>query len=328
MIATSLVLAIGIATVAEAPQGPRPGAPPPAADAFLIVPLSVHILTSRDLKLADCKLRDADITRIVGKLNTIWSKAGIYFGLEAIVREAAAQTERFRQVVERKKGEIAVLDYLTLLPKPSRGIDGFHAFFFHELPMNGSALVNDIVIVTEQAQLKPVEGGIDEPIPRMLGFTIGVALGLEARRAPETSLLALGTTGTDLSAGDVDRARRVANTVTGVMTIDEAQKAAAAAQAAGQADRAKRLRSWLAEIAAVKKANAKGRRARNDPPASSKVNSDCGPQPAWCWLGLLLPGASVHCRIAGSIPRASREISTCMHTSRTIRRSPGECARL
>jgi hypothetical protein len=39
--------------------------------------------------------------------------------------------------------------------------------------MNGSALVDDIVIVTKQAQLNPVEGGIDEPIPRVLGFTIG-----------------------------------------------------------------------------------------------------------------------------------------------------------
>jgi hypothetical protein len=169
MIATLLVLAIAIATVGDATQGPRAVARPPAAKVSLIVPLHVHVLSSRDLTLADCKLRDADITRIVG-----------------------------------------------------------NAFFFHELPMNGSALVDDIVIVTEQAQLNPVEGGIDEPIPRVLGFTIGVALGLEARRVPETSLLALGTTGTDLSAGDVDRARRVANTVTGVMTIDEAQKAAAA----------------------------------------------------------------------------------------------------
>jgi hypothetical protein len=261
MIATSLVLAIGIATVAEAPQGPRPGAPPPAAAAFLIVPLRVHILTSRDLKLADCKLRDADITRIVGKLNTIWSKAGLYFGLESIVREPAAQTERFRQLVELKKGEIGLLDYLTLLPKAGRGTDGFHAFFFHELPMNGASLVDDIVIVTEQARLNPVKGGIDEPIPRVLGFSIGVALGLEARREPETSLLAMGTTGIDLSASDIDSARRVAKTVTGVMTIDETQKAAAAAQAAGQADRAKRLRARLAEVAAAKKADVKGRRA-------------------------------------------------------------------
>jgi hypothetical protein len=91
----------------------------------------------------------------------------------------------------------------------------------------------------------------------VLGFTIGVALGLEARREPMTSLLALGTTGTDLSASVIDRARRVAKTVAGVMTIDETQKAAAA----GQADRAKRLRAWLAEVAAAKKADVKGRRA-------------------------------------------------------------------
>jgi hypothetical protein len=90
MIATLLVLAIGIATVGDATQGPRAVALPPAAKVSLIVPLHVHVLSSRDLTLADCKLRDADITRIVGKLNTIWSKADIYFGLESIVREPAA----------------------------------------------------------------------------------------------------------------------------------------------------------------------------------------------------------------------------------------------
>ncbi len=107
----------------------------------------------------------------IGKLNTLWSKAGIYFGLETIVREPAAQTDRFRQLVERKNGKLGVLDYFTLLLKPGRGFDGFHAFFFHDLPMNGASVVEDIVIVTEQARLKPVEGGIDEPIPRVLGFS-------------------------------------------------------------------------------------------------------------------------------------------------------------
>ena len=124
--------------------------------------------------------------------------------------------------------------------------------------------------------MNPVDEGIDEPIPRVLGFTIGVALGLEARREPVTSLLALGTTGTDLNTSDIDRARRVAKTVTGVMTIDETEKAAASAQAAGQADRARRLRSWLAEIGAANKATAKGRRAANDPPVKSNVESECG----------------------------------------------------
>ena len=54
---------------------------------------------------------------------------GIYFGLDSIAREPAAQTERFRNVVERKNGKIWVVDYSTLLPRPSRGFDGFQLFF-------------------------------------------------------------------------------------------------------------------------------------------------------------------------------------------------------
>jgi hypothetical protein len=278
MFATSLLLAVGIATAGTDPQGPREGARQPAKDVVLILPLRAHVPTSRELELADCKLRDADVTRIVAKLNTIWSKAGIYFGLESIVREPAVQTERFRQVVERKNRKLGVVDYLTLLPRPSRGFDGFQVFFFHELPMNGTSLVDDIVIVTEQAELNPVKGGIDEPIPRVLGFTIGTVLGLEPRRMPETSLLAVGTTGIDLDAGDVDQARRVASTVAGVMTVDDVQKAAAAAQAAGKSDRAKLLRSWLTDLADAKKRTIKGRRAGNDPPAPAAVKNACGPE--------------------------------------------------
>jgi hypothetical protein len=112
----------------------------------------------------------------------------------------------------------------------------------------------------------------------VLGFTIGVTLGLMPRRAPETSLLAVGTTGTELNAADVVLARGVAKTVEGVMTVEEAQKAAVAAQAAGQADRAKLLRSWLTEIAAAKKAPAKGRRTADVQPARAAAKNECGPE--------------------------------------------------
>jgi hypothetical protein len=143
--------------------------------------------------------------------------------------------------------------------------------------MNGVSLVDDIVILNEQAQLNAVNGGIDEPIPRVLGFTIGVTLGLTPRRAPETSLLAVGTTGTELNAADVALARGVAKTVEGVMTVEEAQKAAVAAQAAGQVDRAKLLLSWLTEIAAAKKAPEKGRRTADVQPARAAAKNECGP---------------------------------------------------
>jgi hypothetical protein len=247
MLALSLLLAIGLATP-SGEQGPaRDGAQPSGADTVLIVPLRIHILTTPDLDLADCKLRDTDVTRIVGKLNKIWRDAGIYFGLESIVREPAAQIERFRLLVELNEGKMSAEDFALLLPKPSRAFDGLQAVFFRELPMNGAYLGDDLAIIQEGARLNEVKGGIDEPIPRVLGFTLATALGLEARQGPGTSLLAMGTTGVELDPREIERARRVAKTVKGVMTAAEAQRAAVAAQAAGQAERAKRLRAWLEE---------------------------------------------------------------------------------
>jgi hypothetical protein len=248
MFAAPVFLVIGLATLTDRPEPLGDLAQPIASDRFLIVPLRAHVLSAPDLELANCKLKDADVTRLVGKLNTIWNKAGIHFGLESIVREPAAQRDRFRLMTELTGGELEMSDFQLLLPKPSRVFDGLHAVFFHELPFNGAYLGDDCAIVQEGARLKPVAGGSDEAVPRVLGFALGRALGLQPRREPETSLMALGTTGVALEADDVARARRVAQTIKGVMTTSEARQSASAAQAAGQADRAKQVRSWLAEI--------------------------------------------------------------------------------
>ncbi len=248
MCAAALVLVTGIATFAGWPQPLDEAAQPITSDRFLIIPLRAHVLSAPDLELADCKLKDADVTRIVGKLNTIWNKAGIHFGLESIIREPAVQRDRFRLLVELKAGEMEMTDFQLLIPKQSRLFDGLHAVFFHELPFNGGYLGDDCAIVQEGAQLKPVVRGSDEAMPRVLGFALGRALGLNPRREPETSLMALGTTGVAIDADDTERARRVAKTIKGTTTFADARKAAEDAQAAGQADRAKRIRSWLAEI--------------------------------------------------------------------------------
>ena len=55
----------------------------------------------------------------------------------------------------------------------------------------------------------------------------------------------MGTTGCALDSGEIDRARRVAKTIKGVLTVADAQTAADAAEAAGRAEQAKLLRSWL-----------------------------------------------------------------------------------
>jgi hypothetical protein len=273
MIVSSLILAIGLVTFVDESRPVDVVSQPPALDQFEIVPLRVHILTSTELDLANCKLRDADITRIVGKLNSIWSNAGIHFGLESIVREQPAQAERFTLIVELKKGKLEITDFAMLLPKPSRVFDGLQVFFFHELPLNGAYLGDDCAIVQEGAVLNEVEGGIDQPIPRVLGFALGRALGLDPHPQPRTSLLAPGTNGIELDASEVERARKVARTIKGVMTMADLRKAADDAQKAGHAEQARKLGSWLSEIAASKPDVPK----RRDAAKAAPPKPECGP---------------------------------------------------
>jgi hypothetical protein len=253
MIAARFLLVVGIALLGDGPALSCEVAQPIASDRFLIVPIRAHVLTTPDLELANCKLKDADVKRTIGKLNSIWGKAGIHFGLESIVREPASQQTRFRLLAELNGGELEGSDFLLLLPKQSRAFDGLHAYFFHELPFNGAYLGDDCAVVQEGAQLKAVDGGSDEPMARVLGFAVGRALTLKPRREPETNLMALGTTGVAIDDDDAERARRVAKTIKGVLTFAEASKLA---EAAGDSDSAKRIRSWLAEIARA--ANPKG----------------------------------------------------------------------
>jgi hypothetical protein len=92
---------------------------------------------------------------------------------------------------------------------------------------------------------------------RVLGHCIGRAFGLRPRNEPPSSLLALGTTGGDLESGEIDRARRVARTIKGVLTVADARKAAEAATAAGRSEQAKLLRAWLGTISEPPVADAK-----------------------------------------------------------------------
>jgi hypothetical protein len=129
-----------------------------ASSFYSRIPRSVRVVKQSSLK-------DADVSQIVGKLNAIWHKAGLHFGLESIVREPAAQRERFRLMAELQRGALEMSDFQLLLPRQSGVFDGLHAYFFHELPFNGAYLGDDCAIVQEGARLKAVEGGSDERQP-------------------------------------------------------------------------------------------------------------------------------------------------------------------
>ena len=233
------LLAAGDARADEAPATP-------AAEEFVVIPLRVHVLTSKDLPEVDCRLTDGDVARILGKVNGVWHRAGIHWGLESLVREPAEREEAFAEARGRDgRGNLG--NYRLLFPEGSREFDGLHVYYLHRLPVNGVWLGGGAAVVQETAGLREVEGGIDEPIPRVTAHELGHALGLPHRQA-RTNLLASGTTGTALNAEEVESARRAARSIAGALPVPDARKAADAADARGDREAARRLRGWLAQL--------------------------------------------------------------------------------
>lgn len=241
----SLVL-IGRAGAAE-PSPDVTSVPPP--EQFVIVPLRVHVLTG-DAAEVDCKLTDADVGRIVGKVNRIWGVAGVYFGLESIVREPAARLDQFRRVRD-EIGAAPLGLFRILRPDDTRAFDGLHVYYVHKLPVNGVYMGEDYAIVQETAKLREVEGGIDEPVPRVTGHELGHALGL-SHRQHRTNLMQSGTTGILLNEAEVKVAREKALKVKGAIRY---------AECVTRAEGDERMRRWVKEISSREEATPSDRRA-------------------------------------------------------------------
>jgi hypothetical protein len=270
----------GLAGTALGAEGPSPDVTePPAYADFLVVPLRVHVLTAEDLADIDCELEDADIARILRKVNSIWANAGIYFGLDSLVREPAAEQAKFRLAL-RLDGRVPLEHHRILLPAGSRRFDGLHVYYIHRLGVNGVYMDEDFAIVQETAQLRPVEGGIDEPIPRVTAHELGHALGLRHRQ-DRTNLLASGTTGTRLNTDEVKRARTGARRIAGMLPVGELRQQAEDATAKKEPSRARRLWSWLSELPGPEAAEAKRRLETLDPPTTDAQNDGpgLGPRP-------------------------------------------------
>ena len=248
---SALTCVLLVAAVARGASDPTPDvtAPPPPEE-FIVVPLRVHVLTSSDAPEVDCKLTDADVERIVTKMNRVWSVAGIYFGVESVVREPAAKVDQFKRIRD-ELGAAPLGLFRILRPEASRAFDGLHVYYVHKLPVNGVYMGDDYAIVQETAKLREVEGGIDEPVPRVTGHELGHALGLPHRQN-RTNLMASGTTGTLLNEAEVKVAREKAMKVKGAMRFAECVK---------RAEEDERMKQWVKSIPSREEASPPDRRA-------------------------------------------------------------------
>jgi hypothetical protein len=213
----------------------------------VVIPLRIHVLTSTEIDTANCNLIDADIARVVGNINTIWQRAGIRFGVESILREPAAQTERFHITTQLHGGEAGEPQLWMLLPRASRSHDRLHVYHFHELPYNSFYLGDDIVIAQEGAQVKQVKGGGNDTVARVTAHALANLLGLT--NVPESrNLMGDETSSVALEDSQCETASKVARTIRGVATATEVQQAAETAEAKGDAATARRLRLWLSGV--------------------------------------------------------------------------------
>lgn len=186
-----------------------------AAEEFRVVPVRVHLLRSGIAPAVNTKLKVEDIARIFRKANNVWQAAGMRLWVESVVDEKAANAE------PRRDDVVLTLDSVAALrPVESRAEGMFHVYYVGALSVNGVYIGRDSIFVQEAAKLLPVEGGIDEPLPRVTSHELGHAMGLPHRQ-DRTNLMASGTTGTSLNDAEIAKVRLTSHTMRWILPAEE-----------------------------------------------------------------------------------------------------------
>jgi hypothetical protein len=144
-------------------------------------------------------LVDADVKRVMAKVNRIWAQAGIQFEIESIGPTTTLESPPDL----RLKSEYARVK--ALIPASRLSATAIDVCYVKEIGPNGF-YSGGLIVVKDTAQLGEVSGGIDEPLPRVTAHELGHALGLKHRQE-STNLMQSGKTGFLLNAAEIAIAR-------------------------------------------------------------------------------------------------------------------------
>ena len=170
---------------------------------FWVVPVRVHLLRASQLPAANCAINSQDVHRIFTKSAKIWRQARIELELESIVEEEAANQDRTLTEDDR----VTLASVKSLRPASAGDARVIHVYYLRRMASNGVFGGLDAIFVQQESRLQPVEGGIDEPLPRVTAHELGHAFGLPHRESV-TNLMASGTTGFTLDAEEIEIARQ------------------------------------------------------------------------------------------------------------------------
>ncbi|MFM8468512.1 MAG: Matrixin, partial [Limisphaerales bacterium] len=172
---------------------------------FLLAPLRVHLLTATNEPAIHTTLTSNDVVRILGKVNRVWAQAGVTFYLESLHAEPAVGPTNYTE--RAREDERATL--LALRPKETLATNCFHVFYLKQIRPNGVYFNAQGIFVKDTASLRPVEGGLDEFIPRVTAHELGHALTLPHRQYV-TNLRSSGNRAARLNEAEIQQAREAA----------------------------------------------------------------------------------------------------------------------